>query len=46
MKLPETELDRERLNTQRLVNGWLAVSLVVFTTWSITEAVIFIGGLF
>ena len=44
MQIPE--LERERLVTQRLVNGWLAVSLVSFVIWAATQGIKFIGSLF
>lgn len=44
MQIPE--MDRERLVTQKLINGWLAISLVSFTIWISTRAITFIGSLF
>lgn len=44
MMLPE--MDKERLVTQRLINGWLAISLVCFTVWAATQAITYIGSLF
>lgn len=44
MKLPD--LERERLNMYRLVNGWLALGLVTATVWLGLQVIRFIGGLF
>lgn len=39
-------LDAEKLTTFRLLNGWLAISLVAFCTWLAGQAFTFIQGLF
>ena len=43
MQIPE--LERGRLVTQRLVNGWLAVSLVSLVIWAATQGIKFIENL-
>lgn len=44
MKLPD--IDKEKLTMLRLINGWLALSLVAATTVAVVEAIKFIGRLF
>ena len=44
MKLPD--LDKEKLTMLRLINGWLALSLVAATAYAVVEAIRFIGRLF
>ena len=39
-------LEAEKLTALRLLNGWLAISLVTFCLWLAYQAVTFIQGLF